>query len=165
MELKVKWLRRPFGWYHPDRQIKISDIVSWRFQEDRNVDTFRVFLHNSNLKFQRDSLWSDQNDDFGKFLRAFRKLVVRENDNRRKQNVAEVIDEEVEFHKSGEAKRVYYIFLIAISILVLLTLFNWYSSDYPIAFPLAAIVGGLFYVYKYRPSREKKTADSTRSKK
>ena len=159
--ISIKWVKQFIFHNREDREISLHEIESYKYQEDRNFDLFKLTLKDgSEIK-----LWHftfTNGDDFGKLVADFPKITNQKNKKTNKKNKVEepdtthIIKREKTIFESAVAPFIAG-FAIIVIIILILTLFDSRSGKFSNNVGrVAAISGAVFFIFKYFEYRKKK---------
>lgn len=160
--ISINWQKQFLFHRRPNMEIPLSDIESYKYQEDTNFDLFKLTLKDGT----EIKLWHftfTRGDDFEKLAFDFPSKVERHNRNVARKTIATKTETLAKIKREKTIFEEAYAPLLAgfaILLLVAVPFIIFFSPDKKVSSPymgLAAIAGGLFFLtqyFKYR--REKK---------
>lgn len=162
-EIEFLWLKRPIITTQTNQIIKITDIDSWKYRQERYYNYFIIRSKKSeNMILYRDSTWNDEKDDFGSFLKNFATVIDNYNngifsiDESRMTNpeiIASktiIIDEEKVFYKTGGATFLLYVYVLAIIFGTVSLITKWDSfSLTQLSIIISSISGCLYLIIRH----------------
>jgi hypothetical protein len=162
--VSIKWLRQFLFHKRPDMEILLSDIESYKYQEDTNFDLFKLTMKDgTELKFWHFTL--TRGDDFDNLVFDFPAKVSRYNSNveRRPLIYATSKNKRIEKEKTiFEGSNAPVLAGFAILLLIAVPLILFISSSDKLSNPfigLASMSGGLFFLIQYFKHRKKNKTD------
>ena len=157
--ISVKYLRQYIFRKYPDRIIPFDQIKSYKYQEDRNFDLFRITLFdNTDIDFWH---FTFTKDDFKNIVSIFPRFVEQHNKHIHSSKRSE--SSKNSFQKIERQKTIYenatspfllilaFIAVVAISLVLILKKGEIGNSF----IGLSAILGALFYIVAYFKYRKK----------
>lgn len=164
-KLSLKWTRQYLLHRRPDIELSLSDIKSYKYQEDTTFDLFKLTLKNGTvLKFWHFHLTG--RDDFGKLVMDFPSIVAKHNKssaqkskrstgNAQPGNVQSMIEKEKTIFENKNSP-----LLAGLALIMLITIpYSLFTSPTgKIKNPLlgvAVVSGSLFFLVQYTRARRK----------
>ena len=168
-EIEFLWLKRPIITTQTNQIIKITDIDSWKYRQERYYNYFIIHSKKSeNMILYRDSTWDDEKDDFGSFLKKFKTLIDNHNNGvfstgesevtnlKINSSKAKIIDEEDEFYKSRFSSFLFYLYILTIIFGVVGLIIKWDSlSISQTFFIISGILSCFFLINRHKRMKNK----------